>query len=47
LHFDRDIDCEDTYAAMIEIASRSGNPALVKRAYSAADYFLGGLRKAS
>jgi hypothetical protein len=47
LHFDRDLDCEVTYDAMVRIASASGNPKLVDRAISERQYFLGDLRQAS
>lgn len=47
LHFDRDLDCEVTYDAMIRIASQSGNHKLVERANSEQRYFLGDLREAS
>jgi hypothetical protein len=45
LHFDRDLDCEVTYDAMIRIATQSGNHKLVDRANSEQRYFLGDSRK--
>lgn len=47
LHFDRDLDCEVTYDAMVRIASTSGDPDLVDRAVAERQYFLGDLVEAN
>jgi hypothetical protein len=47
LHFNREMDCAETYDMMIDIARQSGKQQLLEKARSAKQYFLGGLRKAS